>query len=99
MAEVVIKKRQNSLLKPLGTFLRRFHLLIFFIFTVGCVAGVVLLINQVLTNNADGDDYTSTINAGTIDQSSLERIQSLHTSDQPAPSPELPAGRVNPFAE
>jgi len=98
MAKTTIKKSQNSLLKPFGTFFRRFHLLLFFILIVGCLSAAVLLINQTLTESTD-ETYTSSINAGTIDQATLERIQSLHTSSQPSPAPALPAGRVNPFAE
>lgn len=91
-------KPQNNLLKPLGVFLRRFHLLIFFILTAICVAVSVILINDTLTSSSD-ESYTSSISAGSIDQATLERIQSLHTSAQPAPSPQLPQGRINPFAE
>lgn len=92
------KKSQNNFLKPIGVFLRRFHLLIFFVFTVGCAAAAVVLINGALSNPAD-DTYTSPISAGTIDQTTLERVQSLHTSSAPVPAPQLPAGRTNPFAE
>lgn len=92
------KKPQNNFFKPLGVFLRRSHLLIFFVFTAGCVAAAVVLINGALTNPAD-DTYTSPINAGSIDQTTLERVQSLHTSSAPVPAPQLPAGRTNPFAE
>lgn len=91
-------KSQVNILRPLGKFMRRFHMIIFIILIVGIVAASVLMINNALTNVAT-DDYTSSINAGSIDQATLERIQSLHTSAQPAPAPAMPAGRVNPFAE
>lgn len=94
----IIKKQQSALLRPLGAFFRRFHLLIFFVFIVGCLAASVVLLNQTLTETSS-QDYTSTINAGSIDQATLERIQSLHPSTESTPTPELPAGRVNPFAE
>lgn len=96
--DVKIKKSQNALLRPLGDFLKRFHLIIFFVLVVGCLAGAVILINNTLTEAGTGD-YTSSINAGAIDQATLERVQALHTSAQPASTPELPAGRINPFAE
>ncbi len=92
------KKSQNTFLKPLGAFFRRFHMLIFFVLMVGCLSVAVILLNETLTQPTP-EDYTSSINAGSIDQATLERIQSLHTSDQPSPAPALPAGRVNPFAE
>jgi E3 ubiquitin-protein ligase DOA10 len=96
--EITIKKPQNSLLKPIGAFFRRFHLLIVFVFVVGCVSAAIVLINKTLTESTDAS-YTSSINAGTIDQATLERIQSLNPSSQPGPAPALPEGRINPFAE
>ncbi len=98
MAKTKSKRQQSNLLKLLGAFIRRFHLLLFFVLTVGLVAAAVLLINNALSEPS-GEDYTSSINAGSIDQATLERIQALHSSDQPAPTPQLPAGRINPFAE
>ena len=93
-----IKKPQSSLVKPLGVFFRRFHLLLFFVLIVGCLSAVIILINKTLTESSD-DTYTSSINAGNIDEATLDRIQSLHTSDKPSPAPNLPQGRINPFAE
>lgn len=98
MASTPIKKPQNAFLKPLKAFFRRFHLLIFFVFVVGCMAASVVLINQTLAESSS-QNYDSTINAGSIDQATLERVQSLHSSSEPAAAPSLPAGRVNPFAE
>jgi hypothetical protein len=98
MATVVIKKSQGALTRSFIAFLRRFHLLIFFVFIVACLSASVILINQTLTDSS-AQEYTSRISAGTIDQPTLERVQSLHTSGQPAQPTPLPQGRVNPFAE
>lgn len=94
----VIKKQQNSILRPLGLFFKRFHLLIFFIFIIGCLSASVMLINKTLTETSS-QEYTSTISAGAIDQTTLTHIQSLHSSSTPTPAQTLPQGRVNPFAE
>lgn len=91
------KKPQSSLLKPLGAFFRRFHLILFFILIAGLVSAAIYLINQALSGPAD-EAYTSSINAGTIDRATLDRVQSLHSRNEPA-TVQLPAGRVNPFAE
>jgi len=93
-----IKKTQSSLVRPIAAFIRQFHLLIFFVVIVGCLSVAVVLINKTLTESAD-EAYTSSINAGTIDQSTLQKIKSLHTSSKPSPTPALPSGRVNPFSE
>ena len=92
------KKAQSNPLKPLGNFIKRFHLILFFILVAGLVAAAVLLINNALTEPSQ-EQYTSSINAGSIDQATLERIQSLHSSSQPTAAPALPEGRINPFAE
>lgn len=85
-------------LKPIGSFFRRFHFLIFFVILVGCIGASLYYINSTFTNIPD-DGYTSTIKPGTIDQKALERIQTLHISNDPANSPVLPNGRTNAFAE
>lgn len=95
--KTAIKKQPNSLIKPLSAFLHRFHFILFFVIIVASLAAAILLINKSLTETSD--PYTSSINAGTIDQSTLERIQSLHPSSQPSTTVELPQGRINPFAE
>lgn len=95
--KVAIKKQPNSLMKPIGIFLRRFHFIVFFVIVVSCLSAAVVLINETLTDSSD--PYTSSINAGTIDRATLERIQSLHPSSQPDTAPELPQGRINPFSE
>lgn len=86
-------------LKPLGKLLKQFHLTIFFAFIAACLVGAVLLINNTIEEGSADLDYTSSINAGSIDQATLSRLNSLHTSDQGATPPAIPEGRVNPFGE
>jgi hypothetical protein len=97
---MAIKKKTstNIVSKTFVGLFKRFHLTIFFIFIIACLSGAVVLINDILNNNAEDPNYTSSISAGSIDQNTLNRIQSLHTSSG-APTPEVPAGRINPFSE
>ena len=97
MVKVIIKKQHGTFPKLFLSFLRRFHLLLIFIGVVGLLGAAVILISKPLTDTS-AQQYTSSIEAGSIDQPTLERIQSLHTSDSPS-TPQLPSGRVNPFAE
>lgn len=94
------KKTSHSinLLKPIKKFFRSFHLTIFFIFIVACLSGAVLVINNTVKDNSVDQDYTSSINAGSIDEATLNRLNSLHSS-QGATAPTLPEGRINPFGE
>lgn len=88
-----------DMFKPIGKLFKRFHLTIFFVFIVACLVGAVLLINNTLQESTADSGYTSSINAGTIDEATLNRLNSLHTSSQGTPAPELPEGRINPFGE
>lgn len=95
------KKSLNSahFLRPIKSLFRRFHLTLFFIFVAACLAAAVWLLNSTIQENAIDPGYTSSINAGTIDEATLNRLNSLHTSKDAPANPELPAGRINPFNE
>ena len=95
-----MEKHSSSIIsKSIGTLFKRFHLTIFFVFIVGCLVGTVVMVNKILTESSGASDYQSSIGAGSIDAATLTRIQSLHTSDQQTPTPAVPGGRINPFAE
>ena len=96
--QFTIKKSHYNPFKKLTNFLLRYHLFIFFIVMITGVTFVIVLINQTLTETSN-QQFAPRVSTGTIDQASLERIQSLHTSTQPTPPPTFPAGRINPFAE
>lgn len=93
------KTSSNIVVKPFVILFKRFHLMIFFIFIIGCLSFAVILINDILTGNSANDDYTSSVGAGTVDQATLNRVQTLHTSSNPPQTQEFPAGRINPFNE
>jgi hypothetical protein len=89
----------GSLFKPLGRLFGRFHMTLFIVFIVACLTFAVVTLNSILAFTSVSDGYTSPIDAGTIDQTTLDRIKELHTSDEAVPALVLPAGRLNPFAE
>ena len=89
----------STLLKPVSKIFKRFHLTIFIVFIVACLAYAVLSFSTLLTESSTDTSYTSPIGAGSIDQATLERIQALHTSDEPTPAMVAPSGRINPFSE
>lgn len=90
---------RNSIAKPLMNLLRRFHLTLFFVLVTAGLVGAVLTINNTLNEMASSTDYLSPINAGSIDQTTLERVKALHTSSEATTPLQLPSGRVNPFGE
>lgn len=98
MATSVSGNSQNAFLKPLGAFFRRFHMILFFVVIAACVATAILVINAPFTGTPT-DELSPGGSTGSTDQATLQKIQSLHPSSAPAPAPQLPAGRTNPFGE
>ena len=96
--KIVIKGNQKNAKRYIIAFLRRFHLLLFFVLVSGALSGAVVLINKTLADTSS-QDYTSSISAGNIDEDTLNRIQSFHSSDAPLTSLPSQSGRINPFSE
>ena len=98
---MAVKKKTSSniVIKPFVILFKRFHLMVFFVFIIACLAFAVILINDILTKSSDDTTGSSSTTSSTIDQATLQRIQNLHTSTNAGASPELPAGRINPFNE
>ena len=92
------KRSSNFVSKSLGNLFKRFHLIIFFIAVVACLAIAIVMMNQILRGENSDDSYVSPISAGSIDETTLNNIQALHSSSE-AQTPALPQGRVNPFSE
>lgn len=92
------KTSSNIVIKPFVLLFKRFHLMIFFVFIIGCLAFAVILINDILTGKSTDQTGSSTTSSTTIDQATLNHINSLHTSNN-GQTPALPAGRINPFNE
>lgn len=85
--------------KIIGRLFKRYHMTLFIIFIVGCLAAAVLFLTNILNDASLGAGYESPISAGSIDQATLDRINALHTSDDPLPAALSPAGRPSPFSE
>lgn len=89
----------SSLFKPIAPLFRKYHLTIFVVFVVAGLGYAVFSFTNLLSQTSTDSSYTSPISAGTIDQVTLDRINALHTSDEPTPALVTPPGRVNPFSE
>lgn len=94
-------KNLNVSFKPVGHLVRRYHLTIFIVFVVASLGYAVFnftdLFGQSPTN-------TTTVNgapasSSTINQATLDKLKTLHTSDEPTPALVVPSGRTNPFSE
>jgi len=93
------KPTSIDILRPLKKLSKRFQLTLFLVLVIGGSSAAILVINNTLKDTSNDPSYTSSINAGSIDQATLTRLNALHTSTQGNPAPVLPPGRVNPVNE
>lgn len=77
----------------------RLKITLFIVLITGGLAYAVILLNTILQEASDTSGYTSPLTPPAIDQATLDRIQSLHTSTEEYPGIELPGPRNNPFGE
>lgn len=84
---------------PITLLFKKYHLTLFIVFVAAGLGYAVFSFTNLLSQTSTDATYTSPITAGTIDQATLDRIKSLHTSDEPAPDFVTPPGRINPFSE
>jgi len=85
--------------KPLLKIFKRFHMTFFIVLLAGGLGYAVMLFTTILDESSVDTTYTSPIEAGSIDQATLDRIKALHTSDEVVPATANPTGRINPFSE
>jgi hypothetical protein len=93
------KMHSVSIFALIGRLLAEFHMTLFIVFIVAGLSVAVLFLNNMLSDTSASDGYTSPIDAGSIDQATLDRIKELHTSDEGQSPSNLPSGRINPFGE
>jgi hypothetical protein len=89
----------GQIFKLIGSSIRRFHITIFIIILVCGLAFAVLTLNGVIQQSSDTNGYTSNLDNTSFDQSTIDRLNQLQTSDSGTSSIVLPAGRINPFTE
>jgi hypothetical protein len=77
----------------------RFHTTLFTVLVLAGLVYAALLLSSLLTDATIGGTYQSPITAGSIDQTTLDRINALHTSDGELPPAPPSDGRTNPFVE
>lgn len=80
-------------------FLARFHVVIFVVTIIGSLAGVVLLLNNVIITSSESGDYTPNSSSAVFDQATIDRVKQLKTRDEAGNQLDLSHGRINPFVE
>lgn len=88
-----------SLFSPVIHTFMRYHITIFIVFAVSGLGYAVFTFSNLLEASSTDSSYTSKIGAGSIDQTTLQRIKALHSSNEASPAIIAPSGRTNPFSE
>jgi hypothetical protein len=89
----------STIFKPIGRFFQRFHLTIFIVIVASGLAYAVLSLYGVLSDASDTLTTPATTSSTSFDQTTIDRLDKMYSSDNaPAPA-KLPDGRTNPFGE
>lgn len=83
----------GSLFDPIATFLRRFHMLLFFLVVSGGLFMAILVLISII--NASGNTSNTSANAinGTFDENTIQRVKNDTTNVA------QPGNRPSPFVE
>ena len=86
-------------LKSFSRLFKRYHLTIFIVFVTAGLGFAVFSFASLLAESSTDPAYNSPMTQGAIDETTLKRIESLHTSDSGSSTFVTPTGRINPFSE
>lgn len=90
----------SKILKTIGSLFRRFHTTLFIVVIVLGLAYAVLSLNSLIATASDPNANSTNAATDTSPQQTVvERIKQLHTSDKAPDTIDLPSGRINPFSE
>lgn len=95
-----MKKKSNlNILAKLRLLLTRIRISLFIVVVVAGLLVAVVILSDMLEKASDTSGYTSPLKIQEIDQATMDRIQTLHNSNESFADPAIPSGRINPFAE
>lgn len=89
----------DSIKKPLGHILRRYHVVLFVVLVIGGLGAAILILNNTINQSGLDDGYVSTANSTTFDKATIERVNQLKSRDQNSETIDFSKGRTNPFVE
>lgn len=85
--------------KKIVGFFHRFHLVIFVVVVVLLLSIAILLLTTVANKASGLDSNPSGTPSSSFDETTMERIKNLKTSDEPSTPLDLSQGRIDPFGE
>lgn len=86
----------QQLTRGISQFMHRYHVIIFTVFVLGGLSVATYLIYQATTSAQTPSDQAP---ANQFDQSTINRIKTLHSASETPTPINLPPGRINPFQE
>jgi len=92
-------KNISAIFAPIANAFRRYNLTIFIVVLVGGLVTAVLMLNATLQESSNTSNDPSSLDITTFDQTTINRVKQLHTSDDKTSTFTLPPGRINPFSE
>jgi len=91
-------KTSKNPFKPITDFFTRFNVVIFIVVVVVGLVGSILILSQILNIPYSDEILNSGKASTTFDEPTIQRVNSLQTSDSNSASPDA-TGRINPFSE
>lgn len=85
--------------KPITDFLSRFSVVIFIVVVASGLAAAILILSQILNIPYGADIINSGKGTNTFDESTIQRVNILQTSDSNSTSQTETTGRIDPFSE
>lgn len=92
----------TAIFSPIVNVFKNYNLTIFIVVLVGGLGVAVLMLSGALQKASQTDGYTSSTSTSTstsFDQTTINRVNQLHTSSEAPSDYTPPSGRINPFAE
>lgn len=95
-----MKTSPHSLIRTIGHFFRRFHMVLCIVLLTGALILVVLTLNSIIQQSSAPVATTSDPALEAFDEPTIERIRKLKTSDEVPSQLTMPTDqRTNPFFE
>jgi hypothetical protein len=84
--------------KPITDFFGRFNVVIFIVVVVVGLSGAILILSQILNIPYSDEILNSGKASTTFDESTIQRVNALQTSDSNTVIPTDTVTRINPFS-
>ena len=83
-----------SIIKPVTSFVKRFHTLLFFLLISGSLFAAIIVLLGIINPGSDGTTVTGEVVNGSFDQATIDQLEKSDSA-----SSATPGQRVSPFVE